>query len=61
MRKQLAKNNDFNLANLFKLIDNENKGFVTSEGIKKFTSETNVNYTHMINFYANEKGKLKFK
>lgn len=36
MRKKLANNNNFNLINLFKLIDYNNKGFINSKAIKDF-------------------------
>lgn len=36
LRKNLAKLNDFNLINLFKLIDCRNNGFVTPRDIADF-------------------------
>lgn len=52
MRKNLAKNNDFNLINLFKLIDVKNKGYVTSKDVSDFTGIAKVQYNYMVNFYA---------
>ena len=54
LRKNLAKFNDFNLINLFKLIDVRNKGYVNSNDVYDFTSSGKVHYNHMINFYARE-------
>ena len=60
LRKNLAKNNDFNLINLFKLIDVRNKGYVTSKDVYDFTGIARVQYNYMVNFYAREPEKLRF-
>jgi hypothetical protein len=60
LRKNLAKCQDFNLINLFKLIDIRNKGYVSSKDIYDFTASGKVQYNHMINFYAREAEKLRF-
>ena len=52
LRKNLAKYPDFNLINLFKLIDVRNKGYVNAKDIYDFTSSGKVQYNYMINFYA---------
>lgn len=52
LRKNLAKYPDFNLINLFKLIDVRNKGYVTSKDIYDFTGSGRVQYNFMVNFYA---------
>ena len=52
MRKTLAKNNDFNLINLFKLMDTKNKGFVTAKDISDFSLIGKVQFNFMVNFYA---------
>jgi hypothetical protein len=52
LRKNLAKYNDFNLINFFKLIDVRNKGYVTSKDVYDFTGSGKVQYNHMVNFYA---------
>lgn len=54
LRKNLAKNVDFNLINLFKLIDVKNKGYVSSKDVSDFTGITKVQYNYMVNFYARE-------
>lgn len=54
LRKNLAKFNDFNLINLFKLIDVRNKGYITSKDIADFTGIGRVQYNYMVNFYARE-------
>lgn len=60
LRKNLAKFNDFNLINLFKLIDVRNKGYVTSKDVYDFTGSGRVQYNYMVNFYAREQEKLRF-
>ena len=52
LRKNLAKLNDFNLINLFKLIDDNNLGFVSAKGLSDFTADSRVQFDHLINFYA---------
>ena len=59
MRKNLAKYGDFNLINLFKLIDVRNKGYVTSKDIYDFTGSAKVQYNFMVNFYAREQERLR--
>ena len=60
LRKNLAKYPDFNLINLFKLIDVRNKGYVNANDIYDFTSSGRIQYNYMINFYAREPEKLRF-
>jgi hypothetical protein len=60
LRKNLAKLTDFNLINLFKLIDIRNKGYVNSADISDFTTVGRVQFNHLINFYAREPEKLRF-
>lgn len=54
LRKTLAKFTDFNLINLFKIIDVRNKGYITSKDVYDFTGSGKVQYNHMVNFYARE-------
>jgi hypothetical protein len=56
----VAKFSDFNLINLFKLIDVRNKGYITSKDISDFTGSGRVQYNYMTNFYARESEKLRF-
>lgn len=51
MRKQLAKSNDFSIINLFKLIDNNNKGYLSAESIQQYFSDTLI-YDNLVNYYA---------
>ncbi len=60
LRKNLAKSNDFNLINLFKLMDTKNKGFITAKDITDFTLIGKVQFNHMVNFYAREVDRLRF-
>lgn len=48
----MAKLNDFNLINLFKLLDPKNKGFVGAKDITDYTLIGKVQFNHMVNFYA---------
>ena len=48
----MAKNNDFSLINLYKLIDKKNKGYVTSRDIADFPDVEKAQYLHMVNFYG---------
>lgn len=61
LRKHLAKMADFNLINLFKLIDPQNQGYVSSKSLSDFTNDTTVQYTHLVNFHAREKDRLRFQ
>jgi len=54
LRKNLAKNTDFNLINLFKLIDVRSKGYVNSKDVSDFTGISKVQYNYMVSFYARE-------
>ena len=60
LRKHLAKLTDFNLINLFRLIDHRNQGYVTVKDLSDFTSDNRVQYNYLVNFYAREKNKLRF-
>ena len=53
--------NDFNLINLFKLIDYDNKGYVSSKSISDFTGDTSVQYSHLVGFHARERDRLRFQ
>jgi hypothetical protein len=48
----LAKFADFNLINLFKLIDVRSKGYITSKDIADFTGSGRVQYNYLVGFYA---------
>ena len=61
LRKKLSKLNDFNLINLFKLIDYDNKGYVTSKSISDFTGDTSFQYSHLVAFHAREREKMRFQ
>ena len=60
LRKNLAKSSDFNLINLFKLIDVRNKGFICCRDVAEFTGKGRVQFNYMVNFYAREPEKLRF-
>jgi len=51
LRKQLVKSNDFSIINLFKLIDNNNKGYLSAEAIQQYFSDT-LRYDNLVNYYA---------
>ena len=53
--------NDFNLINLFKLVDYDNRGFVNAKSLSDFTGDSRVQYSHLINFYARETDRLRFQ
>lgn len=60
LRKNLARSADFNLINLFKLMDDHNKGFISSKDIADYTTSSKVQFNHMVEFYAREYEKLRF-
>lgn len=60
LRKHLAKLNDFNLINLFKLIDYRNQGFISYKDLSDFTGDARVQFNYLVDFYAREKNRLRF-
>jgi Ca2+-binding EF-hand superfamily protein len=61
LRRTLAKSPNFNLINLFKLIDHQNKGFVTVRLIEKFMEKPSMTYECLVKNFEREKGKLRFQ
>lgn len=52
MRKDLAKHQDFNLINLYKLIDSKKRGFVTARDIQDWPEAEKAHYTHLVEFFG---------
>jgi hypothetical protein len=48
------------LINLFKLLDNKNKGYVMARDISDWTLIGKVQFNHLVNFYAREVDILRF-
>jgi len=60
LRKNLAKLNDFNLINLFKVIDHRNNGYVTAKDIGEYTEGRGNQIIDLVNYYAREPNRLRF-